>query len=648
MKNLLLLFLIISGFLHPGKLFAQINLVINGGFEQRDTCPWLNQQMKIVNDWSSIDTGYVSTSFPLVGDPNCSPSYVNACASYGVCSVPSNVTFYHYPHTGNGMLYHMMYSDQTDTSYYPLFLRAYAQGHLSSTLVAGQSYCVTFYVVKSNAASISVDKIGAYLDNGSIDTTGSCGLPQTEYTPQVYTTTIIGDTLNWTKIQGSFIANGTEKFITIGNFFDSAHTDKITPTPTNHFGIYLVDDVSVIPSSATAYAGPDVTITVGSSATIGATTNGDGMPCYWYILGSTTAIDSGGTIQVSPLDTITYVVSMDLCGVITYDTVTVNVLPCPGPPVASFTDTGSTSTIGFTYTGTTTSFDSVKWNFGDGGTSMLINPTYSYTAAGTYSVCVTVYTYCGINTFCHDITVTCAAPAASFTDTGSNTIGFTYTGTGLTDSLLWSFGDGDTSTLTNPIYSYTAAGTYSVCVTAYGLCSNDTFCSTVTITGCPIPVASFTDTGSTATIGFIYTGTTSGIDSVTWNFGDGATGDGLNPIHTYSASGTYSVCVTVYAPCGNDTVCNLVKVSMEAIPIISPLDNISIYPNPAGGTITIEGAQGCGVRIFNVVGEKVYGSAGLTMTNREVVNISNLVSGVYIVELVNSEGERKNVRLVKE
>ncbi len=59
------------------------------------------------------------------------------------------------------------------------------------------------------------------------------------------------------------------------------------------------------------------------------------------------------------------------------------------------------------------------------------------------------------------------------------------------------------------------------------------------------PIASYTDTG-THTIGVTYTGTTTGLDSIVWNFGDGHTATGTPALHTYSLSGSYHVCVTVY------------------------------------------------------------------------------------------------------
>ncbi|NCX95771.1 MAG: T9SS C-terminal target domain-containing protein [Chitinophagia bacterium] len=65
----------------------------------------------------------------------------------------------------------------------------------------------------------------------------------------------------------------------------------------------------------------------GDTARLGVASGGDGVPAYWYQLGSGTAIDSGGTIFVHPTTTTSYVVRLDLCGASTFDTVKVWVYP---------------------------------------------------------------------------------------------------------------------------------------------------------------------------------------------------------------------------------------------------------------------------------------------------------------------------------
>ena len=301
---------------------AQINFIQNGSFEKYSHCPTGLNEVASANHWNGIDTswGYDSIGVPL---PLCLPDYMNECSIYSAASVPVNSRFYQYPHTGSGMMQVSMYYNYGLPGYY---VWDYLQQNMSGTLTAGQSYCVTFYVNMDNASSYAVNNFGAYFDDGSIDTTGACDTPQTQYTPQVLYTTVIDDTLNWIKVQGSFIADGTERYITLGNFFDTAHTLHIQ-VGGGYQGLYLFDDISVIPSNAAADAGPDVSIAGGDTATIGVAVNGDGMPCYWYVSGSTTPIDSGGTIKVHPLINTTYVVSMDLCGTVTYDTVNVTVHP---------------------------------------------------------------------------------------------------------------------------------------------------------------------------------------------------------------------------------------------------------------------------------------------------------------------------------
>jgi hypothetical protein len=64
-------------------------------------------------------------------------------------------------------------------------------------------------------------------------------------------------------------------------------------------------------------------------------------------------------------------------------------VPPPTPPAASFTDAISGKTVTFvdTSTGSPTSW---SWNFGDGGSSVLENPTHTYLASGNYAVKLTV------------------------------------------------------------------------------------------------------------------------------------------------------------------------------------------------------------------------------------------------------------------
>jgi len=303
----------------PAFSQAQVNLVKNPGFEQHSQCPNFVDQIKFANYWSPIDT--------ISNPPFCAPDYCNICGS-GLVSVPHGSWYYQYPRIGKGMAQVQMFFDE---NYFDQLKRDYLQGKLYQTLTAGKQYCVTFYTVLEEASDYAIANIGAYLDNSNIDNNQDsigCASPQTSFIPQVENATIITDTLHWTKIQGTFTATGTEKFITIGNFRDKAHTSYINAPFTGNgggFSFYLIDDVSVIASDAIAYAGHDTIIGLGDSAYIGL--HDEAMPCTWYVQGNSTPIDSGGGIWVKPTTTTSYVVKQTLCGVSTYDTVKVIVWP---------------------------------------------------------------------------------------------------------------------------------------------------------------------------------------------------------------------------------------------------------------------------------------------------------------------------------
>jgi PKD repeat protein len=144
-------------------------------------------------------------------------------------------------------------------------------------------------------------------------------------------------------------------------------------------------------------------------------------------------------------------------------------------------------------------------------------------------------------------------PVASFTSSCSSlTCAFTSTSTdpgGTISAYSWTFGDGGTSTVQNPSHTYAAAGTYTVSLTVTdnaGATNSTSQSITVTAASQP-PVASFTSSCSSLTCAFTSTSTDPGgtISAYSWTFGDGGTSTAQNPSHTYGASGTYTVTLTV-------------------------------------------------------------------------------------------------------
>jgi PKD repeat protein len=123
--------------------------------------------------------------------------------------------------------------------------------------------------------------------------------------------------------------------------------------------------------------------------------------------------------------------------------------------------------------------DTWLWDFGDGITSTLQNPTHTFATVGVYTVSLTVSGLGGIDTLMQPDYIAVYEPAlANFTaDVTSGlaplSVQFTDLSTGDLDTWLWDFGDGITSTLQSPGHLYMMAGTYTITLTVSGLGGTD-------------------------------------------------------------------------------------------------------------------------------------------------------------------------------
>ncbi len=157
------------------------------------------------------------------------------------------------------------------------------------------------------------------------------------------------------------------------------------------------------------------------------------------------------------------------------------------------------------------------------------------------------------------------------------------------------------------------------------------------------PTPNYTYTGS-GSVNFTYTGATSP-DSVKWNFGDGGTSTVLNPTHNFHDTGLHHVCLTVYA-CDSGSYCGYMHTTLS-VPVFAAIPIVSVYPNPISGAFFIEGAEmRTTVRLFNVMGQLVY--EGTIKDNKQQINTGDLRLGTYLLQLIDKEGRRENVTIVKQ
>ena len=189
--------------------------------------------------------------------------------------------------------------------------------------------------------------------------------------------------------------------------------------------------------------------------------------------------------------------------------------PVDPAPVAIFTASplSGPAPLQVTFTSGSTNASSHAWDFDNDGSPDASggSVSYTYNNVGTYSVSLSVTGSGGSDSTIKTdyITVNAVEPTSFYsanqsTGTAPLLIQFTNTSTNYTSSS-WDFGDGNTSTETNPIHTYTASGSYVVSLTVTGEGGTNTNSYlTVDITDIPTPAmildSKYTTTSSGASI----------------------------------------------------------------------------------------------------------------------------------------------------
>lgn len=123
-------------------------------------------------------------------------------------------------------------------------------------------------------------------------------------------------------------------------------------------------------------------------------------------------------------------------------------------------------------------------------------------------------------------------------------------------SWMWNFGDGSSSTERNPVHTYANPGVYSVTLMVTNSYGSGQKAEQDYISTGSIPVANFAaiPADGPAPLAVQFSDLSSGNpSSFEWDFGDGQASILRNPIHTYTASGSYTVTLTVHNAFGSQT-----------------------------------------------------------------------------------------------
>ncbi|MDA9563224.1 PKD domain-containing protein [Flavobacteriales bacterium] len=338
------------------------------------------------------------------------------------------------------------------------------------------------------------------------------------------------------------------------------------------------------------------------------------------------------------------------------------------------------------------------WYFSDGNTvtTTTSTTTYSFTQGSGWDwACVEVTDANGcVASYCDYIQITsvsntnCSADFyATFDDVNGNPgevffVDYSYSNANIV-SWSWDLGDGTTSTLQNPVNTYTVAGYYTVCLTT----TDASGCTSSTCQTCYIDpawwanspwntnsgncVADFVAYQDSTLPGMIYLVNLSQGNNLyyTWDFGSGVIVNNQFPAVTFTTFGLYDVCLTVTdttTGC-SDTFCdsllidslgNLNKLTnwgVSVIPtpmpqsitsvenVIEQNNPIAVYPNPTTGIINLDiatnQAEVIDVKVVDVTGKMVMVKQVLINQglNTYTMSAGDLPTGIYFVKIQSND-----------
>ncbi len=282
---------------------AQVNLVPNPSFEDTVCCYPPDPDFPAIG-WKSL---YSSDYFSDVYMPGLCPPTTNNV-------IGSQVPFHGFGFVGFA-------------TYVNPILREMLLAKLLQPLVAGRKYCISYYVSKPERTDYASNGISIYLFADSAIEYSYNPADFVGKTPTFACDSVIFDTVNWVKIEGSFIAQGGEQFLVLGNMWTNAQTTQVytATSPNQPYAYYWVDMISIT-AVPEPNAGVDVSITQGDSTQLQAT---GGITYYWQPSAGLSCINCSNPF-VKPETSTTYTVTVsDTLGCSQVDSVTVTVIPKP-------------------------------------------------------------------------------------------------------------------------------------------------------------------------------------------------------------------------------------------------------------------------------------------------------------------------------
>jgi PKD repeat protein len=219
---------------------------------------------------------------------------------------------------------------------------------------------------------------------------------------------------------------------------------------------------------------------------------------------------------------------------------------------------------------------------------------------------------------------------------------------------LWDFGEtasgaANTSTLSNPVHTYSALGTYTVQLILLNNCTNDTLKKVVTITTLgPTPAVAGP---SVICKGEKNTYTVSGGTSYLWSGTNATTA-------TQTLSPTSTTNYTVSATANGCTLSKTFTVTVNPCTGVEAYENNGlwhVFPNPFKDVLSVEASQvstSSGayntrnvIRVVNVLGEELISAP---FENKIDLDMTNFSKGIYFVQLLDKNKVLLSKKVIKE
>lgn len=237
------------------------NLVPNPGFESYHQCPPYLGQIHEAVGWDSPN--------------NNTTDYFHRCSPVADgAGVPVNRVGEQTPAEGDA--YAGIRTWIPAGNQYPVY-REYLCTELAEALRAGQPYSISCMVSLAETSTHTSDDIGIYLSNVPFDNERVYSYPPALRPPEGQ---LIANTASWTRITGTYIAQGGERFLILGNFLDDAQMTRqrrLQTTDAQEMVYFYIDDVRVIacePPAQPLDLGRDTTLCAGDSLSLN-------LPAFW-------------------------------------------------------------------------------------------------------------------------------------------------------------------------------------------------------------------------------------------------------------------------------------------------------------------------------------------------------------------------------